>query len=151
MGLIPSLGMRNLKGILDDGSRIRKTDPCKIKQSEMVYHFIVWHLDDEKYDKFVSEDKNDPVVLWKNIKDYCASSSAENIASNFEKLFSIQFQASSSSLSESISLFLSTLKLLRTISPTLFTGDMSQGLLDRKARVAWHSAIRELTGRTPKE
>ncbi|MBW0523600.1 hypothetical protein O181_063315 [Austropuccinia psidii MF-1] len=142
--------MRNLKGILDDDSRIRQTDPLQIKQSEMVYHFIVWHLDDKKYDKFVSEDRNNPVVLWKNIKDYYASSSAENIASNFGKLFSIQFQ-SSSSLSESISLFLSTLKLLRTISPTLFTGDMSQGLLDRKARVAWHSEIRELTGRTPKE
>ncbi|MBW0508984.1 hypothetical protein O181_048699 [Austropuccinia psidii MF-1] len=28
---------------------------------------------------------------------------------------------------------------------------MSQGLLDRNTRVAWHSAIRELTWKTPKE
>ncbi|MBW0498778.1 hypothetical protein O181_038493 [Austropuccinia psidii MF-1] len=28
---------------------------------------------------------------------------------------------------------------------------VSQGLLDRKTRVAWHSAIRELTWNTPKE
>ncbi|MBW0538526.1 hypothetical protein O181_078241 [Austropuccinia psidii MF-1] len=71
-----------------------------------------------------SLDENDPVTLWKNIKDYYASSSAENIASNFGKLFSIKFPPSSSSLSESISSFCSTLKLLCTLSPTLFTGDI---------------------------
>ncbi|MBW0461123.1 hypothetical protein O181_000838 [Austropuccinia psidii MF-1] len=90
----------------------------------MVYYFIVRHLDDEKYDKFLSKDENEPVTLWKNIKDNYASSSSENIASSFGKLFSIKFPSSSSSLSESISLFRSTLKLLHTLSPTLFTGDI---------------------------
>ncbi|MBW0524371.1 hypothetical protein O181_064086 [Austropuccinia psidii MF-1] len=95
----------------------------------MVYYFIVGHLNEENYDKFVSEDENDPVMLWKNIKDYYASSSAENIASNFGKLFSIKFPSSSSSLSESISLFCSTLKLLHTLSPTLFTRDIMPQVL----------------------
>ncbi|MBW0474953.1 hypothetical protein O181_014668 [Austropuccinia psidii MF-1] len=77
--------MRNLKGSLYDDSSTMKSDPIKLKQSEMVYYFIVGHLDDENYDKFVSEDENDPVTLWKNIKDYYASSSAENIASVEER------------------------------------------------------------------
>ncbi|MBW0473782.1 hypothetical protein O181_013497 [Austropuccinia psidii MF-1] len=128
-GIVSSLGMRNLKGILYEDSSTLKTDPIKLKQREMVYYFIVGHLDDENYDKFVSEDENDPVTLWKNIKDYYASSSAENIASNFGKLFSIKFPSSSSSLSESISSFRSTLKLLRTLSPTLFTGDIMPQVL----------------------
>ncbi|MBW0489426.1 hypothetical protein O181_029141 [Austropuccinia psidii MF-1] len=116
--------MRNLKGILYEDSSTVKSDPIKLNQSKMVYYFIVGHLNDKNYDKFVSKDENDPVTLWKNIKDHYASSSAENLASNFGKLFSIKFPSSSSSLSESISLFGSTLRLLRTLSPTLFTGDI---------------------------
>ncbi|MBW0481433.1 hypothetical protein O181_021148 [Austropuccinia psidii MF-1] len=128
-GIVSSLGMRNLKGILYEDSSTLKTDPIKLKQSKMVYYFIVGHLDDENYDKFVSKNENDPVTLWKNIKDYYASLSAENIASNFGKLFSIKFPSSSSSLSESISSFRSTLKLLCTLSPTLFTGDIMPQVL----------------------
>ncbi|MBW0491889.1 hypothetical protein O181_031604 [Austropuccinia psidii MF-1] len=90
---------------------------------------LVGHLDDENYDQFVSEDENDPVTLWKNIKDYHASSSAENKASNFGKLFRTKFPSSSSSLSESISLSHSTLKILHTLSSTLFTGDIMPQVL----------------------
>ncbi|MBW0593040.1 hypothetical protein O181_132755 [Austropuccinia psidii MF-1] len=83
---------------------------------------IVGHLDDQNYDRFLSEDENDPLVLWKKIKDYYGSSSAENITSNFGKLFSIKFPSSSSSLSASISLFCSTLEILFTLSPPYLPG-----------------------------
>ncbi|MBW0465833.1 hypothetical protein O181_005548 [Austropuccinia psidii MF-1] len=128
-GIVSSLGMRNLKGILYNDLSTSKSDPIKLNQSKMVYYFIVGHLNDKNYDKFVSKDENDPVTLWKNIKDHYASSSAENLASNFEKIFSIKFPSSSSSLSKSISLFHSTLRLLRTLSPTLFTGDIMPQVL----------------------
>ncbi|MBW0541347.1 hypothetical protein O181_081062 [Austropuccinia psidii MF-1] len=66
-GMISSLGMRNLKEIFNDNSEISKTGPLKIKQRKMVYYFIVGYLDDENYNKFVSEDKSDQVLLWRNI------------------------------------------------------------------------------------
>ncbi|MBW0463735.1 hypothetical protein O181_003450 [Austropuccinia psidii MF-1] len=93
--IISSLGMRNLKGILDNKERIRKTDPLKINKSELVYYFMIGYLDDKNYAKFVSEDKKNPGMLWKNIEDYYSYSSAESTASNFGKLFRIKLTSSS--------------------------------------------------------
>ncbi|MBW0529121.1 hypothetical protein O181_068836 [Austropuccinia psidii MF-1] len=125
-GIISSLGMRNLRDMLiklPDDSAI-KTDPTYLKKQEMVYYFIIGHLDDENYDKFVSEEGKEPAKLWDAIKEHYASSSGENIASHFGKLFSIKFPPSSAPLSEAISSFRSTLKLLRGLSPSLFAADI---------------------------
>ncbi|MBW0531432.1 hypothetical protein O181_071147 [Austropuccinia psidii MF-1] len=119
--VIASLGMRNLEHLLNPG-KINNEDP---KQKQTVFYFIVGHLDSENYDKFVSEDSKDPSKLWCSIKEHYASTSAENVASHLGKLLSIKFSSSSSGLSESISLFRSTLKLLCSLSPNLFTGDVS--------------------------
>ncbi|MBW0543090.1 hypothetical protein O181_082805 [Austropuccinia psidii MF-1] len=123
--IIASLGMRNLENLLNPG----KPDNNNPKQKQTVFYFIVGHLDAENYDIFVSEDSKDPSKLWCSIKEHYASSSAENVASYLGKLFSIKFPSSSSRLSESISLFHSTLKLLCSLSPNLFTGDVMPQVL----------------------
>ncbi|MBW0540382.1 hypothetical protein O181_080097 [Austropuccinia psidii MF-1] len=123
-GIISSLGMRNLRDMLIEPPSTIKTDPNYHKRKEMVYYFIVGHLDDENYDKFVSNGNEEPYKLWNTIKEHYASSSGENIASHFGKLFSIKFPPSSSGLSEAISSSRSTLKLLRGLSPSLFAADI---------------------------
>ncbi|MBW0526256.1 hypothetical protein O181_065971 [Austropuccinia psidii MF-1] len=117
--------MRNLEHLLNPG----KPDNDDQKQKQTVFYFIVGHLDAENYDKFVSEDSKDPSKLWCSIKEHYASTSAENVASHIGKRFSIKFPSSSSGLSESISLFRSTLKLLRSLSPNLFTSDVMPQVL----------------------
>ncbi|MBW0482971.1 hypothetical protein O181_022686 [Austropuccinia psidii MF-1] len=109
--------MRNLRDMLLEPPNAIKIDPVYLKKKEMVYYFIVGHLDDENYDKFVSDKDEEPYQLWNNIKEHYASSSSENIASQFGKLFSIKFPPSSSALSEAIASFRSTLKLFRGLSP----------------------------------
>ncbi|MBW0522303.1 hypothetical protein O181_062018 [Austropuccinia psidii MF-1] len=124
MGIVSSLGTKDLKGILHEDSSNMESNFFKLKQSEMVYYLIVGHLDDKNYEKFVSEDENYPVALWKNINDYSASPSSENIPSRFVKLSRIKFPSFSSIISEYISIFCYNLKLLCTLSPTIFTGDI---------------------------
>ncbi|MBW0500806.1 hypothetical protein O181_040521 [Austropuccinia psidii MF-1] len=119
-GIIWSLGMRNLRDMLIEPPSAIKIDPICLKKQEMVYHFIVGHLDDENYDRFVSDKDEESYNLWNNIKEPYASSSGENIASCFGKLFGIKFPPSSSILSEAISSFCSALKLLCGLSPSLF-------------------------------
>ncbi|MBW0535983.1 hypothetical protein O181_075698 [Austropuccinia psidii MF-1] len=97
--IISSLGMRNLRDML--------IEPPSTN-----------------YNKFVSDEDEEPYKLWNRIKDNYASSSGENIASHFGKLFSIKFPPSSSALSEAIFSFCSTLKLLRGLSPSLFAADI---------------------------
>ncbi|MBW0526793.1 hypothetical protein O181_066508 [Austropuccinia psidii MF-1] len=116
--------MRNLRDMLLEPPGMVKIDPIYLKKKEMVYYFIVGHLDDENYDKFVSDKDEEPYPLWNSIKKHYASSSGENIASHFGKLFSIKFPPSSSALSEAVSSFRSTLKLLRGLSPSLFAADI---------------------------
>ncbi|MBW0540349.1 hypothetical protein O181_080064 [Austropuccinia psidii MF-1] len=123
--IIASLGMRNLEHLLIPG----KPDNDNPKQKQTVFYFIVGHLDAENYNTFVSKDRKDPSKLWCSIKEHYASTSAENVASHLGKLFSIKFPSSSSALSETISLFHSTLKLLRSLSPNLFTGDVMPQIL----------------------
>ncbi|MBW0580062.1 hypothetical protein O181_119777 [Austropuccinia psidii MF-1] len=123
-GIVSSLGMRNLRDMLLEPPNTIKIDPVYLKKKEMVYYFIVGHLDDENYDKFVSDKDEEPYQLWNSIKEHYASSSGENIASHFGKLFSIKFPPSSSALSEAIASFCSTLKLLRGLSPSLFAADI---------------------------
>ncbi|MBW0478346.1 hypothetical protein O181_018061 [Austropuccinia psidii MF-1] len=123
-GIILSLGMRNLRDMLIEPPSAITVDPIYLKMKEMVYYFIVGHLDDKNYNKFVSDKDEGPYNLWNNIKEHYASSSGENIASHFGKLLSIKFPSSSSGLSEAISSFCSTLKLLQGLSPSLFPVDI---------------------------
>ncbi|MBW0539383.1 hypothetical protein O181_079098 [Austropuccinia psidii MF-1] len=106
-----------------------KTDLNYLKTKEMVYYFIVGHLDDENYNKLVSDEDEEPYKLWNTIKENYASSSGENIASHFGKLFSIKFPPSFSGLSEAISSFRSALKLLQGLSPSLFAADIMAQVL----------------------
>ncbi|MBW0477282.1 hypothetical protein O181_016997 [Austropuccinia psidii MF-1] len=101
-GIISFLGMRNLRNMLSklpENSYI-KSDPTYLKKKEMVFYFIVGHLDDENYNKFVSEEEEEPAELWDAIKEHYASSTGENIASHFGKVFSKTFSPSSAALSE---------------------------------------------------
>ncbi|MBW0481431.1 hypothetical protein O181_021146 [Austropuccinia psidii MF-1] len=123
-GIVSSLGTRNLRDMLIEPPSTIKTDPNYLKKKEMVYYFIVGHLDHQNYDKFVSDEDEEPYKLWHTIKEHYAFSSGENIASNFGKLFSIKFPPSSSCLSEAISSFRSTLELLRGLSHSLFAADI---------------------------
>ncbi|MBW0557404.1 hypothetical protein O181_097119 [Austropuccinia psidii MF-1] len=123
-GIVSSLGMRNLRDMLLEPPSSVKIDPIYLKKKEMVYYFIVGHLDDENYDTFVSDEDEEPYQLWNSIKEHYASSSGENIASKFGKLFSIKFPPSSSALSKAMSSFCSTLKLLRGLSPSLFAAEI---------------------------
>ncbi|MBW0527185.1 hypothetical protein O181_066900 [Austropuccinia psidii MF-1] len=109
--------MRNLREMLIEPPSAIKIDPIYLKKKEMVYYFIVAHLDDENYDKFFSNEDEEPYNLWNNIKENYSSSYGKNIASHFEKLFSIKFPPSSSGLSEAISSFCKALMLLRELSP----------------------------------
>ncbi|MBW0575048.1 hypothetical protein O181_114763 [Austropuccinia psidii MF-1] len=111
-----------------------RLDPCKPndedpKQKQTILYFIIGHLDAENYNKFVSEDGKDPSKLWYSITEHHASTSVENVASHFSKIFSIIFPSSSSGISESITLFFSTLKLLFSLSPSLFAGDIMPQVL----------------------
>ncbi|MBW0536835.1 hypothetical protein O181_076550 [Austropuccinia psidii MF-1] len=123
--IVASLGMRNLEHLLNPG----KPDNEDLKHKQIVFYFIVGHLDAENYDKFISEYSKDPSKLWCSIKEHYSSTSAENVASHLGKPFSIKFPSSSSGLSESSSLFCSTLKLLFSLSPNLFTGDVMPQVL----------------------
>ncbi|MBW0582485.1 hypothetical protein O181_122200 [Austropuccinia psidii MF-1] len=123
--IVASLGMRNLEHLLNPG----KPDNNDPKQKQTVFYFIVEHLDAENYNKCLSEDSKDPSKLWCSIKEHYASTSAENVASHLGKHFSIKFPSSSLGLSESISLFCSTLKLLCSLSSNLFTGNVMPQVL----------------------
>ncbi|MBW0530698.1 hypothetical protein O181_070413 [Austropuccinia psidii MF-1] len=90
-GIGSSLSMRNLRDMLLEPPSSVKIDPIYLKEKEMVYYFIVGHLDDENYNKFVSNKDEEPYQLWNSIKEHYPSSSGENIASHFGKLFSIKF------------------------------------------------------------
>ncbi|MBW0524815.1 hypothetical protein O181_064530 [Austropuccinia psidii MF-1] len=104
-GIISSLGMRNLKEYLENDSNTTKAGYLDPKQKQILYYSLVAHIDSENYDRFVIEDNENPKLLWKSIKEHYAFTSAKNIASHFEKLFSIKFPPSSASLNKSISLF----------------------------------------------
>ncbi|MBW0527467.1 hypothetical protein O181_067182 [Austropuccinia psidii MF-1] len=123
--IVASLGMRNLEHLSDPG-KPNDEDP---KQKQTVFYFIIGHLDSENYDKFVSNDSKDPSKLWCSIKGNYDSTSAENVSSHFGNLFSIKFPSSSSGLSESITLFPFTLKLLFSLSPNWFAGDIMPQVL----------------------
>ncbi|MBW0527946.1 hypothetical protein O181_067661 [Austropuccinia psidii MF-1] len=127
--MIATPGMRNLEGFLEETTIEDKEDSGIKRQRQTVYYFIVGHLDSENYDKFVVDEDKHPGRLWRTIKEHYASTSAENIATHFGKLFSIKFPSSSSGLSEAISSFRSTLKLLRSLSPQLFMGDIMPQVL----------------------
>ncbi|MBW0475229.1 hypothetical protein O181_014944 [Austropuccinia psidii MF-1] len=116
--------MRNLRDMLIEPPSTIKANANYLKKKEMVYYFIVGHLDYENYYKFVSNEDEEPYKLWNTIKEHYSSSSVENIASHFGKLFSIKFPPSFSGLSEAISSFCSTLKLLRGLFPSLFAADI---------------------------
>ncbi|MBW0512945.1 hypothetical protein O181_052660, partial [Austropuccinia psidii MF-1] len=127
--MIATLGMRNLEIFLEETTIEDKEDGLIKRQRQMVYYFIIGHLDSENYDKFVVDEDKHPGRLWKTIKEHYASTSAEKIATHFGKLFSINFPSSTSGLSEAISSFFSTLKLLLSLSPQLFMGDIMPQLL----------------------
>ncbi|MBW0561104.1 hypothetical protein O181_100819 [Austropuccinia psidii MF-1] len=110
--------MRNLWDMLIEPPSTIKTNPNYLEKKEMVYYFIVGHLDDENYNKYVSEEDEEPYKLWNTIKENYASSSGENIASHFRRLFSIKFPPSFSGFTKAISSFRATLKLLQGLSPT---------------------------------
>ncbi|MBW0489437.1 hypothetical protein O181_029152 [Austropuccinia psidii MF-1] len=116
--------MRSLRDMLIEPPSTIKTNPNYLKEKEMVYYFIVGHLDDENYDKFVSDEDEEPYKLWNAIKEHYASSSGESIDSNFGKLFSIKFPPSFSGLYEAISSFFSSLKLIQGLSSSLFAADI---------------------------
>ncbi|MBW0463410.1 hypothetical protein O181_003125 [Austropuccinia psidii MF-1] len=127
--VVAALGMRNLEGLLEKDS-LKENDNENIKrQRQIVYYFIIGHLDAENYDKFVVDEDKDPASLWYTIKEHYASTSAENIATHFAKLFSIKFPSSCTGLSEAISSFRSTLKLLRSLSPQLFSANIMPQVL----------------------
>ncbi|MBW0476878.1 hypothetical protein O181_016593 [Austropuccinia psidii MF-1] len=109
--------MRNLRDMLIKPPSTIKNNANYLKKKEMVYHFIVGHHDDENYEKFVSNETGKPYKLWKTIKEHYESSSGEKFDSHFGKVFSIKFPPSFSGLSEAISSFRSTPKLLRGLSP----------------------------------
>ncbi|MBW0461309.1 hypothetical protein O181_001024 [Austropuccinia psidii MF-1] len=89
-----------------------KIDPIYLKKKETVYYFL----------------------------EHYASLSGEKIASHFGKLFSIKFPPSSSGLSEAISSFRSTLKLLHGLSPSLFAADiLVQVLAFYVLRLLWET------------
>ncbi|MBW0476520.1 hypothetical protein O181_016235 [Austropuccinia psidii MF-1] len=117
--MVATLGMRNLESFLEE-----KEDSGIKRKFKTVYYFIIGHLDSENYDKFVVDEDKHPGRLWRTIKEHYASTSAENIATHFGKLFSIKFPSSSLGLSEAISSFCSTLKLLCSLSPQLFMGNI---------------------------
>ncbi|MBW0479596.1 hypothetical protein O181_019311 [Austropuccinia psidii MF-1] len=71
----------------------------------------------------------DPASLCNSIKEHYASTSAEKIATHFAKLFSIKFPYSFTGLSEAISSFCSTLKLLCSLSPQLFSANIMPQVL----------------------
>ncbi|MBW0468627.1 hypothetical protein O181_008342 [Austropuccinia psidii MF-1] len=123
-GIGSALRMRNLRDMLIETPSTVKTDPIYLKKKEMVYYFIVGHLNDENYEEFVSDGDEEPYEICNTIKYYYASSSGENIASHFRKLFRIKLSPSFSSLSEAISSFRSSLKLLWGISPSIFSEDI---------------------------
>ncbi|MBW0469151.1 hypothetical protein O181_008866 [Austropuccinia psidii MF-1] len=104
--------MRNLRDMLIEPPSTIKTDPNYLKKKEMVYYFIVGHLDDENYNKFVSDEDEEPYKLWNTIKENYASSSGENIASHFGKLFSIKFPPFAQLLSYSKAFLLVFLQLI---------------------------------------
>ncbi|MBW0561768.1 hypothetical protein O181_101483 [Austropuccinia psidii MF-1] len=127
--MVATLGMRNLESFLEETVIEEKEDSAINRQRQTVYYFIIGHLDSENYDKFVVDEDKHPGRLWRTIKEHYASTSAENISTHFGKLFSIKFPSSSSGLSEAISSFRSTLKLLCSLSPQLFTGDIMPQVL----------------------
>ncbi|MBW0544846.1 hypothetical protein O181_084561 [Austropuccinia psidii MF-1] len=105
--------MRNLWDMLIEAPSTIKTNPNHLKKKEMVYYFIVGHLADENYNKYVSEEDEEPYKLWNTIKENYVSSSGENIASHFRRLFSIKFPPSFSGFTKAFSSFRATLKLLQ--------------------------------------
>ncbi|MBW0465841.1 hypothetical protein O181_005556 [Austropuccinia psidii MF-1] len=119
-----TLGMRNLESFLEESE-----DSGIKRQCKTVYSFIIGHLDSENYNKFVVDEDKHPGRLWSTIKEHYASTSAENIATHFGKLFSIKFHSSSLGLSEAISSFRSTLKILCSLSPQPFMGKIMPQLL----------------------
>ncbi|MBW0501424.1 hypothetical protein O181_041139, partial [Austropuccinia psidii MF-1] len=127
--MIATLGMRNLESFLEETTIEDKEDGGIKRQHQTVYYFIIGHLDSENYNKFVVDEDKHPGRLWKTIKEHYASTSAENVATHFGKLFRIKFPSSSSGLSEAISSFHSTLKLLHPLSPQLFMGDIMPQVL----------------------
>ncbi|MBW0524306.1 hypothetical protein O181_064021 [Austropuccinia psidii MF-1] len=135
--MVASLGMRNLEGLLEKDSLKENDDESIKRQRQIVYYFIIGHLDAENYDKFAVDENRDPASLWNSIKEHYASTSAENIATHFGKLFSIKFPSSFAGLSEAISSFRSTLKLLCSLSPQLFSANIMPQLFAEK-RDAYH-------------
>ncbi|MBW0478818.1 hypothetical protein O181_018533 [Austropuccinia psidii MF-1] len=127
--IIATLDMRNIKSFLEETTIEDKEDGGIKRQRQMVYYFIIGHLDSENYNKFVVDEDKHPGRLWKTIKQHYESTLAENIATHFGKLFSIKFPSSSSGLSEPISSFRSTIKLLHSLSPQLFMGDIMPQVL----------------------
>ncbi|MBW0488152.1 hypothetical protein O181_027867, partial [Austropuccinia psidii MF-1] len=127
--MVATLGIRSLESFLEETVIEKKEDSGIKRQCQTVYYFIIGHLDSENYDKFVVDEDKHPGRFWRTIKEHYASTSAENIATHFGKLFSIKFPSSSSGLSEAISSFCSTLKLLCSLSPQLFTGDIISQVL----------------------
>ncbi|MBW0571599.1 hypothetical protein O181_111314 [Austropuccinia psidii MF-1] len=127
--MVATLGMRSLESFLEETVIEEKEDSGIKRQRQTVYYFLIGHLDSENYDKFVVDEDKNPERLWRNIKEHYASTSAENIGTHFGKLFNIKFPSSSSGLSEAISSFRSTLKLLCSLSPQLFTGDIMPQVL----------------------
>ncbi|MBW0468259.1 hypothetical protein O181_007974 [Austropuccinia psidii MF-1] len=74
--------MRNLRDMLaklPEDSAI-KSDPAYLKKKEMIYYFIVGHLNNGNYDRFVSEEDEEPAKLWDTIKENYASSYGEKLS-----------------------------------------------------------------------
>ncbi|MBW0540376.1 hypothetical protein O181_080091 [Austropuccinia psidii MF-1] len=127
--MVAALGMRNLEGLLEKDLLKEKNDECIKRQRQIVYFFIIGHLDAENYEKFDVDENRNPASLWNSIKEHYASTSSENIATHFAKLFSIKSSSSFAGLSEAISHFRSTLKLLHSLSPQLFSANIMPQVL----------------------
>ncbi|MBW0576563.1 hypothetical protein O181_116278 [Austropuccinia psidii MF-1] len=78
-GIVSSLGMRNLRDILIKPPSTIKANHNYFEKKDMVYYFIVGNLDDERYEKLVSEEDEEPYKLWSTIKEHYASSSGERL------------------------------------------------------------------------
>ncbi|MBW0516116.1 hypothetical protein O181_055831 [Austropuccinia psidii MF-1] len=89
-----------------------------------VYYWIISQMNQENQDKFYNQEqeKCDPAELWKKVREYYASSSAENCANVIVKIFNLKMEEGI--VSETVGEFGHLLNLLCMIVPELFKEDI---------------------------
>ncbi|MBW0482595.1 hypothetical protein O181_022310 [Austropuccinia psidii MF-1] len=97
-----ALTMRNLDTFLDpEWTSVLSKEPESSEGIEFlkkcckqVYSWIGDRLDQENFDKFYDQDLvfYNPALLWEKIKDHYAASSAENCATIFCEIFSLNIE-----------------------------------------------------------